>query len=173
MVIASMRHTRAHAHAHTHARTLAPTLACALRTGAVLIPLTGQAVGCRIMWRKGAVEAPELFFSIDSATNQPSTEHHHEGRIIYAKFKENNTRILHTYTPNQSDFEKRRTWDVAMTKFVAQESAAPGYFAYCGDLNCAPTDADLSHPKWYVKGLLGCCGGKGHACGQCAVGSGQ
>ncbi|CDI87395.1 DNA-(apurinic or apyrimidinic site) lyase, putative [Eimeria praecox] len=72
--------------------------------------------------------------------------HHTEGRVIVADF--GCFSFLTTYSPNngwvETSFQRRRKWDEELLKFVQQQKKP---LIWMGDANCAPTDADLSHPK--------------------------
>lgn len=89
---------------------------------------------------------------------QPAGTHDDEGRIILLEFA--TFQLLATYSPNNgtSDdyFKRRRDWDASITAFVAKTHeravskpplARP--LIYVGDLNCAATDDDLSHPSFF------------------------
>ncbi|CDJ66205.1 DNA-(apurinic or apyrimidinic site) lyase, putative [Eimeria necatrix] len=72
--------------------------------------------------------------------------HHAEGRVIIADF--GRLAFLTTYSPNngwtQTSFQRRRQWDDALLKFMERQKKP---LIWMGDINCAPSDADLSHPK--------------------------
>jgi exonuclease III len=89
---------------------------------------------------------------------QAAGTHDPEGRIILLEFP--SFQLLATYSPNNgtSDeyFKRRRDWDASITAFVRKVHeravskpplARP--LIYVGDLNCAATDADLSHPSYF------------------------
>ena len=68
--------------------------------------------------------------------------------------------ILATYSPNngtsEESFKRRSDWDASVTAFVAKihtraimKPPQGKPLVYVGDLNCAATDADLSHPSYF------------------------
>lgn len=48
-------------------------------------------------------------------------------------------------------FAKRQDWDHQVMNFVQHMAKSPKPLVYVGDLNCAHTDADLSHPEFFRK----------------------
>jgi len=82
-----------------------------------------------------------------SISREDGGEHDSDGRIILVEFEQFS--LLHTYVPNNgwaaSHFERRRKWDKKMREFMANYH--PTNIMWIGDLNVAPTDLDLSHPK--------------------------
>ena len=83
-------------------------------------------------------------------------QHDAEGRIILLEFAD--YLLLATYSPNngvvEEYFQRRRDWDAKITAFVAGTHAAAAEgrgkpLIYVGDLNCAATDSDLSHPAFF------------------------
>lgn len=93
-----------------------------------------------------------------SSGPQPAGPHDPDGRIILLEFP--SYQVLATYSPNNgtSDeyFKRRRDWDASITAFVRKTHeravrkpplARP--LIYVGDLNCAATDDDLSHPPYF------------------------
>ena len=74
--------------------------------------------------------------------------HDEEGRVITVEFE--NFILVNVYTPNAqrglTRLAHRQEWDVAFLKFLKDlEKRKPVIF--CGDLNVAHTEIDLSHPK--------------------------
>lgn len=72
-----------------------------------------------------------------------------EGRVITAEFKD--VYVVTVYTPNTKDDLSRlrlrfKHWDPAFLAYCSQlEKSKPVVF--CGDLNVAHTELDLTHPK--------------------------
>uniref|UniRef100_A0A0G4IED9 Endonuclease/exonuclease/phosphatase domain-containing protein n=1 Tax=Chromera velia CCMP2878 TaxID=1169474 RepID=A0A0G4IED9_9ALVE len=124
--------------------------------------------------RKG-VEPEEAAWRFSPHLPSPSSVHNPEGRFMFAEFK--TFALLSTYTPNAGWDEtsnKRTDFDRSIAKFLKErrQSRASGPppslgdngegggisidgsdsvkpVIWVGDLNCAPTDADLSHPSWF------------------------
>lgn len=64
--------------------------------------------------------------------------------------------LLHLYAPNNGwqpkGFQRRELWDADMKAFLAhQRSQSRSPVLFCGDLNVAPLDCDLSHPAYFKK----------------------
>ena len=108
---------------------------------------------------KREVKPLSVRFTLD---DDNSAEHDPEGRIVRLEF--DTFQLLATYTPNNgtredaqhASFQRRRDWDAKITSFVARAHAAAAAspptgkpLIYVGDLNCAETDADLSHPQFF------------------------
>lgn len=75
-------------------------------------------------------------------------EHDTEGRVVTAEFRD--FHLVNVYTPNsQRDLARlpyRQTWDRAFLRYlVALGKTKPVVF--CGDLNVAHTEIDLTNPK--------------------------
>ena len=76
-------------------------------------------------------------------------DHEVDGRIIFAEFEV--FFILHCYVPNNGSkpeaYKRREDWDKSIeTWFKTVGRTATKPIIYCGDLNVAPLDEDLSHP---------------------------
>lgn len=80
-------------------------------------------------------------------------EHDHEGRVISAEFPE--FFLVNVYVPNSKRELERldyrvKEWDVDFLKYLKKlEKKKPVIF--CGDLNVAHTESDLTNPKSNVK----------------------
>lgn len=71
-----------------------------------------------------------------------------EGRVMAAEF--DSYYVVTCYTPNAKDnlerIPLRQTWDAAMTAYCARlQTKKP--VIYCGDMNVAHTELDLTNPK--------------------------
>jgi exonuclease III len=75
------------------------------------------------------------------------TDHHYEGRIILLGYK--NVDILATYVPWLGKVTSRRIeWDEQLEKFFSHRRCqGQRPIIWIGDLNVAPTAADVSHPS--------------------------
>ena len=79
-------------------------------------------------------------------------EHDREGRVLTAEFDE--FHLVNVYVPNSkrdlSRLKYRQQWDQDFLRFLKKlEKSKPVIF--CGDLNVAHTEIDLTHPKANVK----------------------
>jgi len=78
-------------------------------------------------------------------------DHDPDGRVIVLEYE--TLVVLHTYSPNNGNdaksFERRRLWEAKVRAFAEAVRARGRSLVYVGDLNCAPTDDDLSHPAWF------------------------
>lgn len=74
------------------------------------------------------------------------TDHHYEGRIVILGYK--GLDILATYVPWLGKITSRRTeWDKQIENFLSRTVRGRGrQVIWMGDLNIAPTPADVSHP---------------------------
>ena len=90
--------------------------------------------------------------------------HDPEGRVIVAEFSDPPVALVHTYTPNNGtkaeSYARRRLWD---DRVRAALRSAGGGVVYCGDLNVAPCDLDLSHPAWMKQQCAAADGDEGNA----------
>lgn len=63
--------------------------------------------------------------------------------------------VLHCYAPNngwqRKGFERRELWDANVKSFLSYQRGLGKSVLWCGDLNIAPLDCDLSHPSSYKK----------------------
>jgi len=80
------------------------------------------------------------------------SEHDREGRVLTAEF--DNFHLVNVYVPNSkrdlSRLKYRQQWDQDFLRFLKKlEKRKPVIF--CGDLNVAHTEIDLTHPKANVK----------------------
>jgi exodeoxyribonuclease III len=78
--------------------------------------------------------------------------HDQEGRVLTAEFDE--FHLVNVYVPNSkrdlSRLKYRQQWDTDFRRFLKKlERRKPVIF--CGDLNVAHTEIDLTHPKANVK----------------------
>lgn len=79
-------------------------------------------------------------------------KHDQEGRVLTAEFAD--FHLVNAYVPNSkrdlSRLAYRQQWDADFRRFLKQlERRKPVVF--CGDLNVAHTELDLTHPKANVK----------------------
>jgi len=79
-------------------------------------------------------------------------DHDREGRVLTAEF--DTFHLVNVYVPNSkrdlSRLPYRQQWDVDFLRFLKKlEKRKPVIF--CGDLNVAHTEIDLTHPKANVK----------------------
>ena len=80
------------------------------------------------------------------------TDHDREGRVLTAEF--DNFHLVNVYVPNSkrdlSRLTYRQQWDADFLRFLKKlERKKPVIF--CGDLNVAHAEIDLTHPKANVK----------------------
>ena len=80
------------------------------------------------------------------------TDHDKEGRVLTAEFE--TFLLVNVYVPNSkrdlSRLPYRQQWDADFLRFLKKlEKRKPVVF--CGDLNVAHTEIDLTHPKANVK----------------------
>ena len=84
-----------------------------------------------------------------------------EGRVLVLRWREREgepaLELLCTYSQNSgwgdAGREKRRAWDAQVGDFFdarAREVPAAPPLIWCGDLNCAVTDADVSDPTFFA-----------------------
>jgi exodeoxyribonuclease III len=88
---------------------------------------------------------------------EPQRTHEPEGRILLIEWP--SVLVLHQYVPNNGSTEesyiRRKAWDGMVLEWLRvahQQRDLFGKFArivFCGDLNIAPEDADVSHPGWF------------------------
>lgn len=87
----------------------------------------------------------------------PAEQHDVEGRVIYMEWE--SLAVLHTYSPNngwnEKGFKRRRKWDASVKDFLINRRANGVQAMWCGDLNVAPLDIDLSHPVYYKRQFAG------------------
>lgn len=91
----------------------------------------------------------------NSHTNADSREiaipHYNDGRIIIMGFK--TFIFIHTYSPNngnnEESFTRRINFDNEMRLFLRRCHDNNQKIIWCGDLNIAPSDCDVTHPKFF------------------------
>eukprot|EP00038_Savillea_parva_P028084 m.63103 g.63103 ORF g.63103 m.63103 type:complete len:453 (+) comp8132_c0_seq2:35-1393(+) len=118
-----------------------------------------RASGCALLIKRTVQRPNRVRFTLPPWENEegstPGTAgcHHPSGRIILAEWDAFD--VLLTYTPNHGTRDtwiRRQEWDEKLTHWLQTRTTSdtrPKPLIYLGDLNCAPTDADLSHPDWF------------------------
>jgi len=109
--------------------------------------------GTMLLVREGGPKPIKIWFGLPNPTTMEKVPHDENGRIILTEWR--SFFLLHTYSPNngikQDSFARRREWDAKVTAWLEAMAEHPERkpVIYVGDLNCAPTDRDLSHPSWF------------------------
>lgn len=108
--------------------------------------------GTAVLVHRDVVSKPSLVrYNLDPGS--PPEQHDSEGRVIYLEWK--CLAVLHTYSPNngfnEKGFKRRREWDRKVKQFLVNRRTDGVQVVWCGDLNVAPTDLDLSHPAYYKR----------------------
>lgn len=108
--------------------------------------------GTAIFVKKSMVLKPSVVrYNLDAEA--PAEQHDNEGRVIYMEWE--SLAVLHTYSPNngwnEKGFERRRKWDASVKQFLVNRRSNGVPTIWCGDLNVAPFDIDLTHPVYYKR----------------------
>lgn len=108
--------------------------------------------GTAIFIKQSVVLKPSVVrYNLD--TDTPAEKHDDEGRVIYMEW--DSIAVLHTYSPNngwnEKHFERRRKWDASVKDFLINRHSRGVPVVWCGDLNVAPLDIDLTHPDYYKR----------------------
>lgn len=108
--------------------------------------------GTALFVRRSVVSKPSLVrYNLDM--DAPAEQHDPEGRVIYMEWE--SLAVLHTYSPNngwnEKSFERRREWDACVKRFLGNRRAHGVEAVWCGDLNVAPFDIDLTHPLYFKR----------------------
>lgn len=108
--------------------------------------------GTAIFVKQSVVSKPSVVrYSLDIEAS--AEQHDVEGRAIYMEWE--SLAVLHTYSPNngwnEKNFERRRKWDASVKDFLINRRSHGVQVVWCGDLNVAPLDVDLTHPVYYKR----------------------
>jgi exodeoxyribonuclease III len=78
--------------------------------------------------------------------------HAKDGRVIVIEFDD--FELVATYGANngwtQDSFARRREWDDLLLRYFTRKKEQGAPVIWCGDLNVAHEDKDVSHPAWFA-----------------------